>query len=83
MFITTDQFLVSFNLESLQDLPDREQLEDMGLAATSRVLGTIVSQICCTMKLAETVKLSRCSRRVLHPYNGNEFKYFEYCDSFE
>ena len=32
-YVTTEQFLVSFDLESLQDLPDREQLEDAGLAA--------------------------------------------------
>ena len=32
-YVTTDQFLVAFDLESLQDLPDREQLEDAGLAA--------------------------------------------------
>lgn len=31
-YVTTDQFLVVFDLESLQDLPDREQLEDAGLA---------------------------------------------------
>lgn len=31
-FVTTEQFLVAFDLESLQDLPDREQLEDAGLA---------------------------------------------------
>ncbi|WP_164662145.1 SMC-Scp complex subunit ScpB [Tropicibacter sp. Alg240-R139] len=30
-FVTTEQFLVAFNLESLRDLPDREQLEDAGL----------------------------------------------------
>ncbi|WP_299681621.1 SMC-Scp complex subunit ScpB [uncultured Roseobacter sp.] len=30
-YVTTDQFLVAFDLESLQDLPDREQLEDAGL----------------------------------------------------
>jgi chromosome segregation and condensation protein ScpB len=29
--VTTDQFLVAFDLESLQDLPDREHLEDAGL----------------------------------------------------
>ncbi|UWR24610.1 SMC-Scp complex subunit ScpB [Sulfitobacter sp. S190] len=31
-YVTTEQFLVAFDLESLQDLPDREQLEDAGLA---------------------------------------------------
>lgn len=30
-FVTTEQFLVSFGLESLRDLPDREQLEDAGV----------------------------------------------------
>ena len=32
-YVTTEQFLVAFDLESLQDLPDREQLDDAGLAA--------------------------------------------------
>ena len=31
-YVTTDQFLVAFDLESLNDLPDREQLEDAGVA---------------------------------------------------
>ena len=31
-FVTTEQFLVAFGLESLRDLPDREQLEDAGVA---------------------------------------------------
>ncbi len=30
-FVTTEQFLVAFGLESLRDLPDREQLQDAGL----------------------------------------------------
>ncbi|MCB1512677.1 MAG: SMC-Scp complex subunit ScpB [Hyphomicrobiaceae bacterium] len=30
-FVTTEQFLVAFGLESLRDLPDREQLKDAGL----------------------------------------------------
>lgn len=30
-FVTTEQFLVAFDLESLRDLPDREQLDDAGL----------------------------------------------------
>ena len=30
-FVTTEQFLVAFGLESLQDLPDREQMEDAGV----------------------------------------------------
>ena len=30
-YVTTDQFLVAFDLESLQELPDREQLEDAGV----------------------------------------------------
>jgi segregation and condensation protein B len=33
-FVTTEQFLVAFGLESLRDLPDREQLEEAGLGAT-------------------------------------------------
>jgi len=31
-FVTTEAFLVAFDLASLADLPDREQLEDAGLA---------------------------------------------------
>jgi segregation and condensation protein B len=31
-FVTTDQFLAAFGLESLRDLPDREQREDAGLS---------------------------------------------------
>jgi segregation and condensation protein B len=31
-FVTTEQFLVAFGLETLADLPDREQLEDAGIA---------------------------------------------------
>jgi len=31
-FVTTERFLVAFGLESLADLPDREQLDDAGLA---------------------------------------------------
>ncbi len=31
-YVTTEQFLVAFDLESLQDLPDREQLADAGLS---------------------------------------------------
>ena len=30
-YVTTDQFLAAFDLASLQDLPDREQLSDAGL----------------------------------------------------
>lgn len=30
-FVTTDQFLIAFGLETLRDLPDREQLQDAGL----------------------------------------------------
>ncbi len=29
-FVTTDQFLAAFGLESLRDLPDKEQLDDAG-----------------------------------------------------
>ena len=32
-FVTTEQFLIAFDLTSLQDLPDREQMEDAGLSA--------------------------------------------------
>lgn len=32
-FVTTEQFLVAFGLESLRDLPDLEQLDDAGLSA--------------------------------------------------
>ena len=32
-FVTTERFLVAFGMESLRDLPDREQLEDAGLTA--------------------------------------------------
>ena len=32
-FVTTERFLVAFGLESLRDLPDREQMEDAGLAS--------------------------------------------------
>lgn len=31
-YVTTEHFLVTFSLSSLQDLPDREQLSDAGLA---------------------------------------------------
>ena len=31
-FVTTQQFLIAFDLQSLNDLPDREQLQDAGLA---------------------------------------------------
>lgn len=31
-FVTTEQFLTAFDLQSLRDLPDREQLEDLGLS---------------------------------------------------
>lgn len=34
-FVTTDQFLLAFDLESLRDLPDREQLEDVGIVSRS------------------------------------------------
>ena len=30
-YVTTEQFLVAFDLEALQDLPDREQMEDAGV----------------------------------------------------
>ena len=31
-FVTTQQFLIAFDLETLLDLPDREQLQDAGLS---------------------------------------------------
>lgn len=34
-FVTTEQFLVAFGLESLRDLPDREQLEDAGITSSA------------------------------------------------
>lgn len=34
-FVTTEQFLVAFSLESLRDLPDLEQLNDAGVGPTS------------------------------------------------
>lgn len=34
-FVTTDAFLAAFGLESLRDLPDAEQLNDAGLAASA------------------------------------------------
>lgn len=30
-FVTTERFLTLFGMESLRDLPDREELEDAGL----------------------------------------------------
>ena len=35
-FVTTEQFLVAFGLESLRDLPDQEQLVDAGLSHMSK-----------------------------------------------
>ena len=34
-FVTTEQFLVAFGLETLRDLPDMEQLDDAGFTAES------------------------------------------------
>jgi segregation and condensation protein B len=31
-FVTTDRFLMAFGLESLRDLPDKEQMQDAGMA---------------------------------------------------
>jgi len=33
-YVTTPQFLVAFDLQSLRDLPDMEQLQDAGLVAS-------------------------------------------------
>ncbi|WP_104020329.1 SMC-Scp complex subunit ScpB [Roseovarius nitratireducens] len=38
-FVTTEQFLVAFGLESLRDLPDREQLEDAGVVGEPSQVG--------------------------------------------
>ncbi len=38
-YVTTEQFLIAFDLESLRDLPDREQLEDAGFTAESEKAG--------------------------------------------
>ncbi len=38
-FVTTEQFLVAFGLETLRDLPDREQLGDAGVGADSPEIG--------------------------------------------
>ncbi|WP_171181051.1 SMC-Scp complex subunit ScpB [Ruegeria sp. HKCCD8929] len=34
-FVTTETFLLAFGLETLRDLPDREQMEDAGVAAAA------------------------------------------------
>jgi len=34
-FVTTERFLVAFDLKSLRDLPDREQLDDVGITAAA------------------------------------------------
>ena len=39
-FVTTELFLVAFGLETLRDLPDREQLEDAGVIAETQVLAS-------------------------------------------
>lgn len=38
-FVTTEQFLIAFDLESLRDLPDKEQLLDAGLNAENAEAG--------------------------------------------
>lgn len=35
-YVTTEQFLLAFGLESLRDLPDREQMEDAGVIRAVR-----------------------------------------------
>lgn len=35
-YVTTEQFLVAFGLQSLRDLPDREQMEDAGMISALR-----------------------------------------------
>lgn len=37
-FVTTNQFLVAFGMESLRDLPDREALQDAGLMPSENTL---------------------------------------------
>jgi segregation and condensation protein B len=44
-YVTTDQFLITFDLHSLRDLPDRELLEDAGLIETDEVLSGPGGQI--------------------------------------
>lgn len=34
-FVTTEEFLVAFGMDSLRDLPDREQLQDAGMIAVA------------------------------------------------
>lgn len=34
-YVTTEKFLIAFDLETLQDLPDREQLEDAGVLSAT------------------------------------------------
>ncbi|TKA84157.1 SMC-Scp complex subunit ScpB [Sulfitobacter sp. 15WGC] len=38
-FVTTEQFLIAFDLESLRDLPDKEQLSDAGLSVDNGEAG--------------------------------------------
>tara|TARA_R110002049_G_scaffold227914_2_gene400129 strand:- start:18137 stop:18409 length:273 start_codon:yes stop_codon:yes gene_type:complete len=38
-FVTTEQFLIAFNLESLRDLPNKEQLVDAGLSVENTEAG--------------------------------------------
>ena len=38
-FVTTEQFLIAFDLESLRDLPDKEQLLDAGLSVENAEAG--------------------------------------------
>ena len=35
-YVTTERFLIAFDLKTLQDLPDREQLEDAGVMSATR-----------------------------------------------
>ena len=35
-YVTTEQFLLAFGLESLRDLPDRQQMEDAGVIRAVR-----------------------------------------------
>lgn len=38
-FVTTEKFLVAFGMESLRDLPDREQMEDAGVLSDKTTAG--------------------------------------------
>jgi len=43
-FLTTEQSLAAFDLDSLRDLPDREQVEDAGMASDGVTSQTAVGE---------------------------------------